>query len=80
MSLFHFVFAWNDYFEPLIYTLSNPKIAPLSVRIQIFNFVFDQKPHLIQATALMGLVVPVLLFFLAQRVFMRGVIMTGVER
>ncbi len=80
VSLFHFVFAWNDYFEPLIYTLSNPKIAPLSVRIQIFNFVYDQKPHLIQATALMGLVVPVTLFFLAQRVFMRGVIMTGVEK
>lgn len=80
VSLFHFVFAWNDYFEPLIYTLSNPKIAPLSVGIQIFNFVFDQQPHLIQATALMGLVIPVVLFFLAQRVFMRGVILTGVEK
>ncbi len=80
VSLFHFVFAWNDYFEPLIYTLSNPKIAPLSVGIQIFNFVYDQQPHLIQATALMGLVIPVVLFFLAQRVFMRGVIMTGVDK
>ncbi len=80
VSLFHFVFAWNDYFEPLIYTLNNPKIAPLSVAIQIFNFVYDQQPHLIQATALMGLIVPVTLFFLAQRVFMRGVIMTGVDK
>lgn len=80
VSLFHFVFAWNDYFEPLIYTLSNPDIAPLSVGIQIFNFVYDQQPHLIQATALMGLIVPVVLFFLAQRVFMRGVIMTGVDK
>jgi len=49
-------------------------------RSQIFNFVYDQQPHLIQATALMGLVVPVVLFFLAQRVFMRGVIMTGVDK
>ncbi|MEL7673459.1 MAG: carbohydrate ABC transporter permease [Chloroflexota bacterium] len=80
VSLFHFVFAWNDYFEPLIYTLSKPEIAPLSVGIQIFNFVYDQQPHLIQATALMGLVIPVVLFFLAQRVFMRGVIMTGVDK
>lgn len=80
VSLFHFVFAWNDYFEPLIYTLSNPQIAPLSVAIQIFNFVYDQQPHLIQATALMGLIVPVVLFFLAQRVFMRGVVMTGVDK
>ncbi len=80
VSLFHFVFAWNDYFEPLIYTLSNPKIAPISVAIQRFNFVYDQQPHLIQATALMALIPPVVLFFLAQRVFMRGVVMTGVDK
>jgi len=80
VSLFHFVFAWNDYFEPLIYTLSNPDIAPLSVGIQIFNFIYNQQQHLIQATALMGLIIPVVLFFLAQRVFMRGVIMTGVDK
>lgn len=80
VSLFHFVFAWNDYFEPLIYTLGNPEIRPLSVGIQVFNFVYDQQPQLIQATALMGLVIPVVLFFLAQRVFMRGVIMTGVDK
>ncbi len=80
VSLFHFVFAWNDYFEPLIYTLGNPSIRPLSVGIQVFNFVYDQQPQLIQATALMGLVIPVVLFFLAQRVFMRGVIMTGVDK
>lgn len=80
VSLFHFVFAWNDYFEPLIYTLSNPKIAPISVAIQRFNFVYDQQPHLIQATALMGLIPPVILFFLAQRVFMRGVVVTGVDK
>ena len=80
VSLFHFVFAWNDYFEPLIYTLSNPSIRPLSVGIQVFNFVYDQQPQLIQATALMGLIIPVVLFFLAQRVFMRGIIMTGVDK
>ncbi len=80
VSLFHFVFAWNDYFEPLIYTLSNPKIAPISVAIQQFNFVYDQQPHLIQATALMALIPPIVLFFMAQRVFMRGVVMTGVDK
>ena len=32
------------------------------------------------ATALMGLIIPVVLFFLAQRVFMRGIIMTGVDK
>jgi multiple sugar transport system permease protein len=35
---------------------------------------------LVQSSALLGLVVPLILFFLAQRVFMRGIIFTGVEK
>lgn len=80
IALFHFVFAWNDYFEPLIYLLGRRDLVPISVGIQQFNFVFDQEPHLIQSTALMGLAIPVLLFFFAQRVFMRGIVITGVDK
>ncbi len=80
VALFHFVYAWNDYFEPLIYLLGKPELHPISVGIQQYNFKFDQQPHLIQATALMGLLIPVLLFFIAQRFFMRGVVITGVDK
>jgi multiple sugar transport system permease protein len=80
VGLFHFVFAWNDYFEPLIYLLGRPELQPISVGIQRFNFIFDTQPHLIQATALLGLTLPVIIFFFAQRVFMRGVVITGVEK
>lgn len=80
VALFHTVFAWNDYFNPLIYLLGKPDLLPISVGIQVFNFQYGQQPHLIQATALMGLTLPVILFFLAQRVFMRGVVITGVDK
>ncbi|MEM7738378.1 MAG: carbohydrate ABC transporter permease [Deinococcota bacterium] len=80
VALFHLVFAWNDYFEPLIYTLGNPKLQPLAVGIQQFNFLYGAEPHLIQATALLGLIIPVLLFFFAQGVFMKGVVVTGVDK
>jgi multiple sugar transport system permease protein len=80
VALFHIVFAWNDYFEPLIYTLGKPELQPLSVGIQQFNFAYAQQPHLIQATALLGMALPVLLFFLSQRFFMRGVVITGVDK
>lgn len=80
VGLFHIVFAWNDYFEPLIYLLGKPELQPISVGIQRFNFIYDQQPHLIQATAIIGLAVPVLLFIFAQRFFMRGVVVTGVEK
>lgn len=80
VSLFHIVFAWNDYFAPLIYLLGKPDLIPISIGIQNFNFQYGSKPHMIQATALMGLAFPVVVFFLAQRVFMRGVVITGVEK
>lgn len=80
IALFHFVFAWNDYFEPLIYLLGERDLIPISVGIQQLNFIYDQQPHLIQAVALMTLLIPVLLFFFAQRVFMRGIVITGVEK
>lgn len=80
VALFHFVYAWNDYFEPMIYLLGKPNLQPISVGIQQFNFIYDQQPHMIQATALLGLILPVLIFFLAQRFFMRGVVITGVEK
>lgn len=80
VGLFHFVFAWNDFFQPLIYLLGKPELQPITVGIQRFNFIYDQQPHLIQATSLMGLVIPVAIFFFAQRFFMRGVVITGVDK
>lgn len=80
VGLFHFVFAWNDYFEPLIYLLGKENLQPISVGIQQFNFQYDQQPHLIQATSLLALIVPVIVFFVSQRFFMRGVVITGVDK
>ncbi len=80
VSVFHFVFAWNDYFGPLIYLLGKPELQPISVGVQIFNFQYGPRPELVQATSMMALILPVIIFFLAQRFFMRGVVVTGVEK
>jgi multiple sugar transport system permease protein len=80
VSLFHFFFAWNDFFMPLIYLQGAPSLEPLSVGIARFNGSYSTEPTLIQAAALMAMVLPVIVFFLAQRAFMRGVVITGVEK
>ena len=53
---------------------------PLSIGIQQFNALYTQKPALIEASAVMALAIPVLIFFFAQRAFMRGVVITGGEK
>ena len=80
VGLFHFIFAWNDYFNPLIYLLNSPELNPISVAVQIFNFQYGARPELIQATSLMAMALPIAIFFVAQRIFMKGVILTGVDK
>jgi multiple sugar transport system permease protein len=80
VGLFHFFFAWNDFFQPLIYLQGNAEAQPLSVGIAVFNALYSQKPTMIQAAAVMSIIVPVAIFFFAQRAFMRGIVITGVEK
>jgi multiple sugar transport system permease protein len=80
VALFHFFFAWNDFFVPLLYLADKPDLQPLSIAIQQYNAAYATQPTLIQATALMTMAVPIVVFFLAKRAFMRGVVVTGVEK
>jgi multiple sugar transport system permease protein len=80
VTLFHFFWAWNEYFLPLIYLQGKPELQPLAVGLARFNALYSQEPTLIQAAAIMAMALPVVVFFLAQRAFMRGVVFGGVEK
>jgi multiple sugar transport system permease protein len=80
VTVFHIVWAWNDYFGPLIYLSTNRDAWPISVALSTFNGIYGQKPQLIQAGSLMALIAPLILFVLAQRFFVQGIVITGVEK
>ena len=80
VTLFHFFWAWNDFFVPLLYLGNKPELQPLSIGIQQYNALYASQPTLIQASAVLAMIVPVFIFFIAQRAFMRGVVVTGVEK
>jgi multiple sugar transport system permease protein len=80
VCLFHFFWAWNDFFGPLIYLVGSESLWPLSVGMTYFRGQFSTLTHLIQATALMALALPLIIFLLAQRVFLQGVVITGVDK
>ncbi len=80
VTLFHLVFAWNDFFGPLIYLSTKPDLQPIAVGLSRFNGIYGSQPPLIQAAALMATILPVLLFFVSQSAFMQGVVVTGVEK
>jgi multiple sugar transport system permease protein len=80
VSIFTFVYSWNDFFGPLIYLAGHDDIQPLQVGLSHFNGVYHTRPELIQAGNIMTLVIPVILFVIFQRVFTRGIVITGVEK
>ncbi|MEZ0396341.1 MAG: carbohydrate ABC transporter permease [Anaerolineales bacterium] len=80
VALFHFFWAWNDFFGPLIYLAGHPEKFPITVGLTAFNNLYSQSTNLIQAASLVSAVIPVLVFFFAQRAFMQGVVITGVEK
>ena len=80
VGIFHFVYSWNNFFEPLIYLTTQPELQPLAVGLQRFNGIHSREPSLLQAGTLMTLIIPVLVYIVFQRAFTPGVVITGVER
>jgi len=80
VTIFHVVWAWNDYFGPLIYLTTKQQYQPISVALARFNYRFGSDPQYIQAGALITLILPLVIFIIAQRFFVQGIVITGVEK
>jgi multiple sugar transport system permease protein len=80
VAVFHFVYTWNDFFEPLIYLSTKPELQTLALGLARFNTIHYRNPAYIQAGTIMTLVIPVVLFLIFQRYFVRGVVVSGIEK
>jgi multiple sugar transport system permease protein len=80
VALFHFFFAWNDFFGPLIYLAGNPQANPISVGLTLFNGLYQTRNELVLAAAVISMLLPLMIFFLAQKVFIQGIVITGVDK
>lgn len=78
VSIFHFLWAWNDFYDPLIYLHSRDKWT-VAVGLQTFDALYTVNTHLIMAASLVMIIPPIVLFFLAQKVFTQGVVFSGIK-
>jgi ABC-type glycerol-3-phosphate transport system permease component len=72
---------WNSFLRPLI-ILNRPEMYPLSVGIRYFVVNPGDnlpKDHLLMAAAVLMTVPVIILFFVGQRAFVRGVVMSGIK-
>jgi multiple sugar transport system permease protein len=79
VALFSFIFTFNDFFGPLLYTGENPANWTVSVGLSQFRTIYQVQWNLTMAATLIAIAPVILLFFLAQRAFVEGVTLTGVK-
>jgi multiple sugar transport system permease protein len=77
IGLFHFFFAWNDFLEPLVFLSNARERLPISVGLYQFMGIYDGNIPLVLAGAVIAMVFPLLVFIALQRVFLRGIDLSG---
>lgn len=79
VCLLHFFYAWNETRLTSLFLGSNPALQTVAYGIQNYQS-FLPIAHLLQASTLIVMLLPVIVLFLSQKVFMRGMIVTGLEK
>jgi multiple sugar transport system permease protein len=79
VALFSFLYTFNDFFLPLLYTGEAPHHWVLSIGLSEFRSLHQVQWNLTMAATLLVMAPVIVLFFLAQRVFVEGVTLTGVK-
>lgn len=76
VTLFSFLGHWDDFMGPLIY-LNSPEKYTVSIGLRMFQDSFGAQQELVMAASLIHILPTILLFFMAQRYFIKGISMSG---
>ena len=76
VAIFTFLGVWNDLWTPLIY-LHSPENQTLTLALAGFSRAYRVSVELLMAGSTVILLPALLVYFLTQRVFMRGVQLTA---
>lgn len=78
LVIFSFMHSWNDFLGPLIY-LTSDHLYTLQLGIQHFITEYNTEYALLMAAAVSAIVPTIIVYFLAQDHFIKGVANTGIK-
>ena len=78
VTIFSVIYAWNDFYAPLIYLQSQDHWT-LALGLQSFNAVYTNLGNLLMAASTLMVIPPILMFFFAQKLFIQGVVISGIK-
>jgi len=82
LSIFVFMWSWNDLLHPLVYLPTDMQKTTLTVGLAFFQqqLVMGGKFTVLMAGALISILPLIFVFFIAQRQFIEGIALTGIKR
>ncbi|MGI8916612.1 MAG: carbohydrate ABC transporter permease [Chloroflexota bacterium] len=79
VAIFQFIFSWNDFFGPLVY-LSYNNLWTAALGLYGFTGSYGTTDYnLLMAASLVVALPCIVLFFIAQRYFVQGIVVSGVK-
>jgi multiple sugar transport system permease protein/sn-glycerol 3-phosphate transport system permease protein len=79
-AIFSFIFTWNDFLRPLLYLNSEDKYT---VAIGLLNYTGSDRigpqMHLLMAASFMATLPVLAVFLIAQRLFVKGIVFSGIK-
>ncbi|MBX3002039.1 MAG: carbohydrate ABC transporter permease [Caldilineaceae bacterium] len=78
VAIFTFLHHWNDFMAPLIY-LTSPGNYTISLGLASFKGLYTTQWHYLMAASTATIFPVLVLFFMAQRYFIQGIVLSGIK-
>jgi len=79
IAIFTFQGVWNDFYGPLVYLTSQDNYT-LALGLNLFKGLYGTEVQYLMAMSTVMTIPMIILFFVAQRYFIRGIVLTGINR
>jgi alpha-glucoside transport system permease protein len=74
LAIFQFLWVWNDLLVALVYLGGSREVAPMTLTISNLVSSFGSEWHLLTSAAFISMALPLIIFFVSQKYFVRGIL------
>src|SRR2546421_11825546 len=78
LAILSVIYHWNEFLRPLVY-IHTPSLRTIAIGLALFKSEYLVEWNLMMAASTLMLLPILVLFFVAQRYFVQGIVMSGIK-